>query len=102
MPAKSKDSERDSSGVESESDTASYEQLHGAQDPRYAPNKPNVKMPHERDESARSTGTRLDEPHPPSDPQIGHAHDDVEQGRVDTDRRGVPNDLPRSGRHRGR
>jgi hypothetical protein len=102
MPAKSKDPEPNSGRVESESDTRSYEQLHGAQDRRRAPNQPNAKMPHERDESARSTGNRLDESRPPSDRQIGHAHEDAEAGRVDTDRRGMPNDLPRSGHNRER
>ena len=102
MPAKSKDPERKSGRVESESDTGSYEQLQGAQDRRHTPNEPTAKMPHERDESARATGNRLDGQRPPSERQIGHAHDDVDAGRVDTDRRGVPNDLPRSGPNRER
>src|SRR4051794_13436428 len=38
------------------SDTSSYEQLHGEQDSKTTPNRRNEKMPHERDESARSTG----------------------------------------------
>jgi hypothetical protein len=99
MPAKSKDSERSSRRVETETDTPAYEQLQGAQD---RPNKRDAKMPHERDESARSTGDRLDQSPPSSDSQIGRAHDDVEQGRVDTDRRGVPNDIPRSRHNRER
>jgi hypothetical protein len=102
MPAKSKDPQRKSGRVESDSDTASYEQLQGAHDRRHAPNQPDAKMPHERDESARATGNRLDGSRPPSERQIGHAHDDVEEGRVDTDRRGVPNDLARSGHNRER
>ena len=76
------------------SDTSSYEQLHGEQDPKTDPNRPNEKLPHERDESASSTGNRLDQQVPPSKRQISQAHDDVESGQVDTDRRGVPSDVP--------
>ena len=75
-------------------DTASYEQLHGEQDPKAAPNRRNEKLPHERDESARSTGNRLDQKVPPSEREISQAHEDVKSGQVDTDRRGVPNDVP--------
>ena len=75
-------------------DTSSYEQLHGEQDPKTEPNRRYEKLPHERDESARSTGNRLDQKVPPSERQISQAHDDVEAGQVDTDRRGVPNDVP--------
>jgi hypothetical protein len=99
MPAKSKDSERSSRRVEITSDTTAYEQLQGAQD---RPNKRDAKMPHERDESARSTRDRLDQAPPASDSQVRRAHDDVEEGRVDTDRRGVPNDIPRSPHNRER
>jgi hypothetical protein len=83
-----------------DTDTSSYEQLHGTPDPRFAPNRRNEKMPHERDESARGTGNRLDENPTPSERQISEAHRDVEQGRVDTDRRGVPDDVPGSERNR--
>ena len=79
-------------------DTASYEQPQGEQDPKAAANRRNEKMPHERDESARSTGNRLDQKVPPSGREISQAHDDVESGQVDTDRRGVPNDVPSSKR----
>jgi hypothetical protein len=76
-------------------DTRSFEQLQGRQDPKKAPpNRRNEKMPHERDESARSTGNRLDEQVPPSERQISQAQDDVRSGQVDTDRRGIPNDVP--------
>jgi hypothetical protein len=77
-------------------DTSSYEQLQGAQDPKTEPNRRSEKMPHERDESARSTGNRLDQKVPPSERRISQAHDDVESGKVDTDRRGTPNDVPSS------
>jgi hypothetical protein len=75
-------------------DTSSYEQLHGEQDPKTEPNRRNERLPHERDESAKSTGNRLDQKVPPSERQISQAHDDVDAGQVDTDRRGVPNDVP--------
>ena len=76
------------------SDTRSFEQSQGAEDPGSAPNRRNEKMPHERDESARSTGNRLDQKVPPSEREISQAHEDVESGRIDTERRGVPNDVP--------
>lgn len=91
--AKGKDSTTDSARS-GKSDTSSYEQLHGEQRPQATPNRRYEKMPHERDESARSTGNRLDQKVPPSEREIKQAHDDVESGQVDTDRRGVPNDVP--------
>ena len=81
-----------------DTDTRSYEQLHGEQDPKTKPHRGYEKMPHERDESARSTGNRLDQKVPPSQRQISQAHDDIESGQVDTDRRGVPDDVPSSKR----
>jgi hypothetical protein len=76
-----------------DADTSSYEQGQGTPDEKVAPNRRNEKMPHERDESARSTGNRMDEQVPPSKRQISDAEKDVEAGRVDTDRRGVPSDV---------
>jgi hypothetical protein len=84
-----------------DSDTASYEQLQGTPDERSAPGQRNPKMPHERDESARNTGNRLDQPLPPSEREISQAHRDTESGLVDTERRGVPNDVPSKGKRRG-
>jgi hypothetical protein len=75
-------------------DTASYEQPHGDKDSKAEPNRRNEKLPHERDESAKSTGNRLDQKVPPSERQISQAQDDVDAGQLDTDRRGVPNDVP--------
>jgi len=77
-------------------DTAAEGQSVGTD--RGAPPGPrDPRMPHERDESARSTGDRLRETPVPSGRKINDAARDVERGRVDTDRRGVPNDVP--GRH---
>ena len=78
-------------------DTSSYEQRPGTTNGRRDQTRRNPKMPHERDESARSTGDRLGETPVPSGRKINDAARDVERGRVDTDRRGVPNDVP--GRH---
>lgn len=78
-----------------QTDTVSYEQSQGGADSR-ATNRRNERTPHERDESAGATGNRLHENPVPSDEQISQAHDDVEEGRIDTDRRGVPNDVPKS------
>jgi hypothetical protein len=80
-----------------DTDTASYEQVHGAPDPHGAPGKLRYpKQPHERDESAGPSGDRMQQERPPSDGQISQAAEDVESGRVDTDRRGVPSDIPTS------
>ena len=85
-----------------DTDTASYEQLQGTPAGPATPGKRNPKMPHERDESARSTGNRLNEQLPPSERKISQAHRDTERGLVDTERRGVPNDVPSGGNRRGR
>jgi hypothetical protein len=93
MPNKSPESKRNH-GRRRDTDTSSYAQAHGAPDAPKDPNQRNESMPHERDESARSTGNRLDETPSPSQHQISQAHDDVEEGQVDTDRRGIPSDVP--------
>jgi hypothetical protein len=81
--------------------TAGHEPLQGAARARPAGPKAG-KMPHERDESARDTGNRCDEALPPTAREITQAHDDIEKGQQDTDRRGVPDDVPSSGKNRGR
>ena len=81
-------------------DTASYEQPQGAPSERSAPGQRNPKMPHERDESARNMGNRLNQPLPPSEREISQAHRDTERGLLDTERRGVPNDVPSKGKRR--
>ena len=92
MRKKSHGSGGESGKTKPSSDTASYQQPQG--DPKVKPERRYEKLPHERDESAKSTGNRLDEPRPPPDTQISRAEKDVTQGRVDTDRRGVPSDVP--------
>ena len=82
-------------------DTASDEQLQGSTRTDSTPRKVE-KMPHERDESAADTGNRLDEARPPTAREIKQAHDDIERGLEDTDRRGVPDDVPGSRENRGR
>ena len=79
---------------DTDSDTSSYAQPQGAPEPRNPPHRRYERMPHERDESAEATGDRLKEDPVPSDRQISDAQKDVEAGRVDTDRRGVPSDVP--------
>lgn len=83
----------------SDADTASYSQPQGES---RSLDQRNPRMPHERDESARATGERRTENPVPSDRQISDAGSDVEQGRVDTDRRGVPNDVPGGSRSTSR
>jgi hypothetical protein len=82
-------------------DTASYEQLQGSTRADSAPRKLE-KTPNERDESATDTGNRLDQARPPTAREIAQAHDDIESGLRDTDRRGVPDDVPGSRENRGR
>ncbi len=53
-----------------------------------------ARLPHERDESATATGDRTRERPTPSACQISKAGEDVKAARVDTDRRGVSNDVP--------
>jgi len=83
-----------------DTDTTSLEQLQGSPGPHGAPGKlPYPREPHERDESARPSDDRLKQrQRPPSDRQITQAADDIETGKVDTDRRGIPNDVPGSER----
>ncbi len=83
-------------GVPQDSDTTPYQQPQGTSGAQ-AENRAVARMPHERDESATATGNRLDESRVPSKKHIDRALDDVESGRKDTDRRGIPNDVP-SGR----
>jgi hypothetical protein len=83
-----------------DNDTASYEQQQGTPAGGSAPGNRNPKMPHERDESARNTGNRLNEPLPPSEHEISQAHRDTERGLVDTEHRGIPNDVPSGGKRR--
>jgi hypothetical protein len=83
-------------GAVSDTDTSSTAQPQGAVDAETPAQRQNDRLPHERDESARATGGRLKENPPPSERQITRARKDVEEGRVDTDRRGVPNDVPKS------
>lgn len=77
-----------------DTDTASYGRLQSSPKLRSAADRRDAKMPHERDESAHSSGNRLSETLPPSQREISQAHEDTERGILDTERRGVPNDLP--------
>jgi hypothetical protein len=83
-------------GTALDTDTASYEQLQGSPDVHGGAGKLRYpKLPHERDESAEACPDRLqDEARPPADGQISDAATDVESGRIDTDRRGTPSDVP--------
>ena len=85
-----------------DADTATFEQQQGTPDREVAPNRQRPSMPHERDESAAATGNRLDQEVPPSEQKISQAADDVERGLVDTDRRGIPDDIPKGEHNRKR
>ena len=76
-----------------DSDTRAYKQPSGSAG-KDVDNQRLSRMPHERDESATATGNRLDETPVPSRKRIDHAIDDLKAGRKDTDRRGVPSDVP--------
>jgi hypothetical protein len=94
MRRKPEDPKRTKGEPELDSDTASYEQLQGETRRRPGASTGNPKMPHERDESARGMGNRLNETLPPSKREVSQAHEDTERGLVDTERRGIPNDIP--------
>ena len=89
MPRKKQGSGRisDRSG---DFDTSSQSEPQGAGKPGQA----QPRLPHERDESATATGNRMDEAPPPSSRRISEARKNAEEGQLDTDRRGIPNDIP--------
>ena len=60
------------------------------------PNVRKSRLPHERDESVRGTGKHEKPARTGSD--MGQAGKDVKRGLVDTERRGIPNDLPNRNR----
>jgi hypothetical protein len=83
-------------GSRRDHDTASYEQRPGGTDVKGAPGSVrNPRQPHERDESAGASDDRLKQNPTPSERQISDAAEDIERGLVDTDRRGIPNDVPK-------
>ena len=96
-PKRSHSAKQPSGQSKRDKETASYDQVPGATDAEGTPGAVrNPRQPHERDESARASGDRLKEDPPPSERQISQAGEDVERGLVDTDRRGIPNDIPTS------
>lgn len=101
MSQRTRQSRNPSDTSKSRFDTATQAQPMGGDDPRLPRTGAVPRLPHERDESARGTGDRLRENPAPSDRQISQAGEDVERGLVDTDRRGVPNDLPNRKTTRG-
>jgi len=80
-------------GAATSGDAASHERLQGSSELDSVACGTRS-MPHERDESARTTGNRVDESLSPAGREIEQAHEDVERGLTDTDRRGVPDDIP--------
>jgi hypothetical protein len=60
----------------------------------------NTRLPHERDEASDSGFVGTDRGTDPPQSEIPQAHEDVERGLVDTDRRGVPADVPPRRRNR--
>ena len=79
--------------AQGDGDTTSYQQPSG-NSKKGVENRELSRMPHERDESASATGNRLDQDPVPSSTDIDKAASDLKAGRKDTDRRGVPNDVP--------
>ena|SRR5688572_11186695 len=79
-----------------DADTSSIEQVQGSPEAEAPPaTRRSPRVPNERDESAEATGNRLNENPIPSDRTISQAGEDVEAGRMDTERRGIPNDVPK-------
>jgi hypothetical protein len=101
MPVKTRSAKSRTARATPRGDTATYQQLKGSTRGD-SENRKLEKMPHERDQSASDTGNRLDQALPPMEREIDQAHDDIESGLQDTDRRGVPDDVPGSRENRGR
>ena len=80
-------------GARGDSDTTPVEQRLGDDKPG-ADNRAVPRMPHERDESADATGSRLDESPVPSEKHMEDAIEDLKSGRRDTERKGIPSDVP--------
>lgn len=78
--------------------TGSYPQLQGAHIERTDLTRRNDKTPNERDESAQTTPSKRKEDAPQSDEQISQAYEDISKGLRDTDRRGIPDDVPNARR----
>jgi hypothetical protein len=77
--------------------TSSQEQVQGAPAKRTGVDPRNPKTPNERDESAQPTPSTRKEDAPKSDRQINLAHEDISNGLIDSDRRGIPDDVPHEG-----
>ena len=93
MPDKTRDTIRPESRSKGPNETETFEQVWGTTNPQ-ATERRSARMPHERDESAGATGSRLDQQVASSQPEIAQAQKDVESGQLDTDRRGIPDDIP--------
>lgn len=68
-------------------DTTVQEQVQGGDDRHAAPDRNPPLQPHEHDERPATEGGNVR-------PVIEQARADVDAGRVDTERRGVPSDVP--------
>jgi len=96
MRHKPQDPARPRDPADINADTSSIEQLQGSPDAGARPaTRRSPRVPNERDESAEATGNRLNENPIPSDRKISQAGEDVKAGRMDTERRGIPNDVPK-------
>lgn len=91
-----KDEKLHGSRKQEDGDTTSYAQPGGTAK-QGAQNERQTRMPHERDESASSTGNRLDQDAPPSKERMSDAVKDLKEGREDTDLRGIPDRIPTPG-----
>lgn len=78
-----------------DADTQSVTQAWGVSNSPDTEDQGHARLPHERDESAAATGDRMKEDPTPSARRISKAGEDVAAGRVDTDRRGIPDDVPK-------
>ena len=78
-----------------DADTKGVTQAWGADNAPDTADQRHARLPHERDESAKAAGNRMKEDATPADRRISKAGEDIASGRVDTDRRGVPNDVPK-------
>ena len=69
----------------------------GSSDPALAYNQDDLRMPHERDESPKDGADKLNSSTPVARQVIEQAASDIARGLRDTERRGVPSDVPSPG-----
>ena len=71
------------------------------EDMTQTPSNGQLRQPHERDEAPDAGTDGVDDATTVTQPELPQAHRDIEAGRRDTERRGIPSDVPSSKKNRG-